>query len=363
MIHSVHPAHTVTARTVATPRLDIHVRFAGPEDGWPVVFLHGNCSDSRFWTATLAALPAGLRAMAPDLRGFGATAPAPIDATRGMRDFADDLDALLEAVVAHPAAGGARRKVLLVAHSAGAGVAMQYAIDHPANVGGLVLEAPISPVGFGGTRDAAGTPCWADFAGSGGGTANPEFVKRIAAGDRGDDSPVAPLRVMRECFVKPPCRPDDEAALLDSVLSTRIGDAHYPGDNVASPNWPGIAPGTRGMNNAFAPKYFDLRAFAELPSHPPVLWIRGADDVIVSDTSLFDFGYLGQLGAIPGWPGAEVYPPQPMIAQTRALLERYAANGGSYRELVLADTGHSPHVEQPAEFRNHVFAFLGTYTR
>jgi pimeloyl-ACP methyl ester carboxylesterase len=348
--------HPVVARTIATARLDIHARFAGPQDGWPVVFLHGNCSDSRFWTATMAALPAGLRGVAPDLRGFGATAPAPIDATRGMRDFADDLEALVD----HPEIGRARRKILLVAHSAGAGVAMQYAIDHPANVGGLVLEAPISPVGFGGTRDAAGTPCWPDFAGSGGGTANPEFVKRIAAHDRGDDSPLAPRRVMRECYVKPPFRaePGEEEVLLDSLLSTRIGDAHYPGDLVTSPNWPGIAPGTRGMNNAIAPKYLDLRGFAELASRPPVLWIRGTDDVIVSDTSLFDLGYLGQLGAVPGWPGAELYPPQPMLAQTRAMLERYAARGGNYREHVLADTGHSPHVERPAEFQQRVFAFL-----
>jgi pimeloyl-ACP methyl ester carboxylesterase len=348
--------HPVVARTIATARLPVHLRSAGTRDGWPVVFLHGNCSDSRFWTQTMAALPAGLHGVAPDLRGFGATAAAPIDATRGMRDFADDLAALL----AHPELGVAGRKVLLVAHSAGAGVAMQYAIDHPATLGGLVLEAPISPVGFGGTRDAAGTPCWPDFAGSGGGTANPEFVQRIAAGDRGDDSPLTPLRVMRDCYVKPPFRPEpaEEQLLLDSVLSTKTGDAHYPGDMVTSPHWPGVAPGARGMNNAFAPKYFDVRGFAELPSTPPVLWIRGADDVIVSDTSVFDFGYLGQLGVVPGWPGAESYPPQPMIAQARAVLERYAANGGSYREVVLPDTGHSPHVERPAEFREHVFAFL-----
>ena len=354
------PNDSITARTIATARLDIHARFAGPPDGWPVVFLHGNCSDSRFWLAMMASLPAGLRAIAPDLRGFGATAPAPIDATRGMRDFADDLDALIE----HPDVGGAGRKVLVVGHSAGAGVAMQYAIDHPAKVGGLVFEAPISPLGFGGTRDVAGTPCWDDFAGSGGGTANPEFVQRLAAQDRGDDSPLAPRRVMRECYVKPPFRaePADEEVLLDSVLSTRVGDAHYPGDLVTSPNWPGVAPGTRGMNNAISPKYFDLRKFAELPLHPPVLWIRGADDVIVSDTSLFDFGYLGQIGAVPGWPGAAIYPPQPMLAQTRALLDRYAARGGSYREQVLADTGHSPHLEQPAEFRKHLFAFLRTCT-
>jgi pimeloyl-ACP methyl ester carboxylesterase len=39
-----------------------------------------------------------------------------------------------------------------------------------------------------------------------------------------------------------------------------------------------------------------------------------------------------------------------MVAQTRAVLDRYAAAGGSYREVVLPGVGHSPHVERPQEF-------------
>jgi pimeloyl-ACP methyl ester carboxylesterase len=76
------------------------------------------------------------------------------------------------------------------------------------------------------------------------------------------------------------------------------------------------------------------------------MWIYGADDQIVSDTSLFDLGFLGQLGVIPGWPGAEVYPPQPMKTQVRAVLDAYQANGGDYREVGLPDCGHSPHIEK-----------------
>ena len=76
-----------------------------------------------------------------------------------------------------------------------------------------------------------------------------------------------------------------------------------------------------------------------------MLWIRGADDAIVSDTSLFDLGYLGQVGAVPGWPGAEVFPPQPMIAQTRAVLDAYREAGGKVREEVLPGVGHAPHIE------------------
>lgn len=39
-----------------------------------------------------------------------------------------------------------------------------------------------------------------------------------------------------------------------------------------------------------------------------------------------------------------------MVAQTRAVLERYAASGGAYREVLLPGCGHSPHLERPAEF-------------
>jgi pimeloyl-ACP methyl ester carboxylesterase len=39
-----------------------------------------------------------------------------------------------------------------------------------------------------------------------------------------------------------------------------------------------------------------------------------------------------------------------MVTQTRAVLDRYAASGGRYREVLLPGVGHSPHVERPQEF-------------
>jgi pimeloyl-ACP methyl ester carboxylesterase len=91
---------------------------------------------------------------------------------------------------------------------------------------------------------------------------------------------------------------------------------------------------------------------------PPILWIRGADDIIVSDNSLYDFAFLGQLGVIPGWPGADAFPPQPMVSQTRHVLDGYAAAGGVYREVVVADAGHSPFLEHPDQF---LAALLDTF--
>jgi pimeloyl-ACP methyl ester carboxylesterase len=102
--------------------------------------------------------------------------------------------------------------------------------------------------------------------------------------------------------------------------------------------------------NTMAPTHFRIDDLPAVEPKPPVLWLRGADDVIVSDTSLYDLAYLGSIGAIPGWPGAEAWPPQPMVAQTRAVLDGYAAAGGRYREVVIDDAGHGPHLEQPERF-------------
>jgi pimeloyl-ACP methyl ester carboxylesterase len=99
-----------------------------------------------------------------------------------------------------------------------------------------------------------------------------------------------------------------------------------------------------------APAVFDVSTITELAVKPPVLWVRGDRDQIVSDSSAFDLAFLGSIGAIPGWPGEEAFGPQPMVRQTRAVLDRYAASGGRYREVLLPEVGHSPHVERPHEF-------------
>lgn len=114
----------------------------------------------------------------------------------------------------------------------------------------------MSPYGFGGTRDLAGTPCWPDYAGSGGGTASPEMVRRIAAGDTGTDDPASPRNVLTSLYVKPPVQfaPGVEDALVDEILAMAIGDGNYPGDQTTSANWPGTAPGEHGVNNAISPR-------------------------------------------------------------------------------------------------------------
>ncbi len=343
----------ITAQQIATPRLSTRVLFSGADDGIPVLFIHGNASSATYWEETMLALPPQYRAIAPDLRGYGdADRDAKIDATRGMGDFSDDLFALLDTLEIETAH--------LAGHSLGGAVIWQMLIDAPERILTVTLAAPGSPYGFGGTKDTDGTSHWDDFAGSGGGVVNPQFAQAMAAGDRSTDNPqAAPRNVMNNFYWKPPFKPAREEELLSSLLSEHIGEREYPGDLVPSANWPGVAPGVWGPANALSPKYAgDVSRLYSIEPKPRILWIRGDSDQIVSDQSLFDLGTLGALGAIPGWPGAEVYPSQPMVSQTRAVLEKYRAAGGSYSELVLENVAHTPYLEQPEAFNAAFHAHL-----
>lgn len=218
----------------------------------------------------------------------------------------------------------------------------------------------MSPFGFGGTRDVRGAPCTADWAGTGGGTANPDFVQRLAAKDRSADAPTSPRNILRDFYVKDLKLPAElEDIYVDAMVAMSTGPMNYPGDVVPVASWPAIGPGDGGVNNAISGKHCNLSGFAHIDPKPPVLWIRGADDAIVSDNSMFDLGALGKMGAVPGWPGDEAYPAQPMIGQIRAVLDAYAAGGGVVKEEVLVYCGHSPHLEHPERFLELLLAQVG----
>lgn len=340
----------ITSKMIQTDRLNTHVLLSGSEEGIPVVFIHGNFSSATYWEATMLALPEGYFAIAPDLRGYGDTEDLIIDGARGAKDWSDDLKALSDTFGDRPAH--------LVGWSLGGAVLMQFLLDYPGLVASLTFVNPVSPYGFGGTKGVEGTPCYADFAGSGGGVVNPEFVRRIKEGDRSTEDPNSPRNVINAFYYKAPFQAEREEAFLTAALLEKMGDDRYPGDMTPSENWPNVAPGRFGPINATCPKYFNVSGIADSDHKPPILWIRGDSDQIVSDTSFFDFGTLGQLDFVPGWPGTDVFPPQPMVSQTRAVLDQYQANGGRYKEVVIADAAHSPHIEQLAAFNEAFHAHL-----
>ncbi|MEO7000668.1 MAG: alpha/beta hydrolase [Ktedonobacterales bacterium] len=341
----------VRSRLVQTSRLTQHVYVSGPANGEPLVLIHGNASSARFFEELMAALP-DYAIYAPDLRGYGASEAKVLDATRGLRDFSDDIAALVSAL------GLARFHLL--GWSLGGNIAMQYTLDHPQQVRSLTLHATGSPYGYGCTHGPDGVLTCDDFAGSGGGLISPQVRACYEAKDSGADSPFSPRNGLRQVIVKPTFQfaPEREDALVEQMLMMRIGDDFYPGYSVPSPNWPFSAPGVAGANNALSPKYPNQSALAELRNGPPILWVHGTDDALVSDMAMGDPGALGKLGYIPGWPGEDAYPPQPMVTQIRSVLDRYAANGGAYHEEVFADCGHAPLLEHPERFRALFTTFL-----
>ncbi len=342
----------VTPKVIATARMTTRVLFTGPENGVPVLFLHGNASSATWWEENMLALPDDYRGIAPDQRGFGDADPEKkVDATRGTGDWADDAVALLNHLGVS--------KAHVVGCSLGGSVVWTMLREYPGRFLTASLVDTGSPYGFGGTKDVDGTPCYDDFAGSGGGLVNQEFIKHLAAGDRGMDSPFSPRAAMRTLF-RPPYLPERVEDLLTSLLSTHVGEQDSPGDFVPSPNWPHVAPGVWGSANALSPKYAgDVTLLYTAEPKIDVLWVRGSHDLAVADAAASCPGTLGSMGLIPNWPGMEVYPPQPMLGQIRSVLEKYAAAGGSYREVVIAEAGHAPFIEKADEFNAVLHQHLG----
>lgn len=351
----------IEARTVTTSRLRTRVLVRQPlapgapagKPGHPVVlFLHGNLSSATWWEETMLSLPPEYAAYAPDQRGFGGADPDVfVDATRGLGDLVDDAVALLDHL------GVAR--VHVVGSSMGGSVVWQLLMAHPARFLSATQVAAGSPYGFCGCRGIDGQPTCPDVAGSGAGLVRPELIDRIRAGDATMDSRFTPRSALRALVVKAPFVPAREDALVASMLSTHVGDRAVPGDAVASEHWPYFAPGRWGIYNALSPRFAgDPARLATIEPKVPILWLRGSDDMAVSDTSASDPAVRGAMGIIDQYPGAEIYPGQPMVSQIRAVLDGYRQAGGQYREVVLDDVGHAPYVEALDRFNAEFHPFL-----
>src|ERR1700756_2894716 len=143
----------IAAERMPTSRLTAGVLAVAGRSGPAVLFVHGNVSSSLFWQPAMLALPGSYRPLAIDLRGFGQTDDEPVDATRGLRDYSDDLAATIDAL--------GLDSVHLVGWSMGGGVVLPDLVDRPDvhRVASLTLVDPVSPFGFGGTRGVEGTLC------------------------------------------------------------------------------------------------------------------------------------------------------------------------------------------------------------
>lgn len=333
-----------------TPRRKIAAYRLGKPGAPKLMLVHGNASSSAFFFPTALRLAEWFDIVAPDLNGFGDTEASPIHSPTALHDWAEDLDALADTI-------GFDRFALL-GWSLGGGVAMKYAIHHPERLSYLLLLSPMSPYGFGGTKGETGEMYGENGWGSPGGFANPGFLQKLREQDRGED-PLAPRSVLKGLFAKGwPFSEEYQELFVDELFKIRLGEDYYPGDYQPQAAFPYVLPGTRGISNSLAPQYANVSAISDIKPQVPILWMRGGQDKLVSDQSFSDLATLGLMGLLPGYPGVQAFPPQPMVAQTRAVLEQYKRNGGLYQELLFEDCGHAACLEDADGFIRALREFI-----
>ena len=140
---SVRPMFDVYAsgRQVLSDGIAINVADHGPEDGDPVLMLHGFPDSARLWRRQIPDLvAAGYRVLAPDLRGFGRSELEVSVPQCGMGSLCGDALAVLDA------SGVDRAHV--VGHDWGAAVSWALALSAPQRVRSLTALSVGHPAAF-----------------------------------------------------------------------------------------------------------------------------------------------------------------------------------------------------------------------
>jgi pimeloyl-ACP methyl ester carboxylesterase len=129
MTSLVPPIEGVRRSFVEARGVRFHVTESGPEDGRPVLALHGWPQHHWVYRGLLADPPPGLRVIAPDLPGYGWSGPAPHRWAKD--DVAADVLALMDAL--------GLDRVLLVAHDWGGFVGYRMLLAAPERFDGYLV--------------------------------------------------------------------------------------------------------------------------------------------------------------------------------------------------------------------------------
>lgn len=135
-----------SVRPVASDGLNLQCRIWGPEDGFPIVLLHGLRGYSGTWRSFASHYHHRYRLIALDQRGRGGS-----DWDPQRNYYTDAYVSDLQAVVEH----FSLRRFVLLGHSMGGTTAYVYTAHHPERVAALIVEdmAPGASIkGAGATR-------------------------------------------------------------------------------------------------------------------------------------------------------------------------------------------------------------------
>jgi non-heme chloroperoxidase len=161
----------------------------GDPEGVSVVLLHAWLDSRRYFDQLMARLPERIRAFAFDQRGHGHAAK-PADGY-GLRDFADDIGAFMDAVGLDAA--------VLAGASSGGYVAQRFAVDDPDRTRGLALLG--SPRSLRGPR-----PRFADVVATLEDPIDAAFVRELNEGMVAREVPEAVTETLCEENLKVPAR-------------------------------------------------------------------------------------------------------------------------------------------------------------
>lgn len=125
-----------TSHSFFSQRLRLHYVDYGRADAPLLVLVHGGRDHARSWDFVAAALRDRYHVVAPDLRGHGDSAWA-IGSQYAMPDYLLDLNQLLRHIGMRP--------VILVGHSLGGAIVLQYAGTYPDRVSCVVAIEGLGP--------------------------------------------------------------------------------------------------------------------------------------------------------------------------------------------------------------------------
>jgi pimeloyl-ACP methyl ester carboxylesterase len=268
-----------------TPRMRTWYRAAGSKDGRPVLFIHGNASNSSIWNPILREIPHGVHALAPDMRMYGMSdKELKLNPKRGLADWAEDLEAFLVTKFTPQ-----KPNLHIVGHSLGGLVALRLLANQNIQIDQLTLYAPPPPDGYF-TKGP-----------------DPAFVKALTEKNR-----EAVRTVVNMTFWHPSYQHPDIDQIVDAVLDMQVGPGAYPEAIVEA-----VSPARNvGMRSTLL----------SLKKKPPITWVYGNEDVLVSNNR--------------GGPTNDK-----MVDDMRSFLVQYAIAGGSFTEIAYERCGHAPFLE------------------
>lgn len=268
-----------------------------------LVLIHGNLSSSLYFSPLIERLPAEVRVLAPDLRGFGDSTY--VERVGSLKDLARDVKLFLDALGVREAA--------ICGWSLGGGVAMEFAAAYPEMASRLILIDSTTHRGYPiFKKNAAFQPqLGAAYASADEMAADPLQVKpvidAIAAKNAAFMSYIYDLTI----YPKNKPTPEQNALWIAETLKQRcLADVDFA---------------LACLNMALEPNFYRAGDGTISKIHCPVLHFWGALDKTVPESMVLD--------NMKGIPGPSTY-------------------------VKFDDCGHSPLVDKPAELADHIRCFL-----